>query len=163
MTKETLPYPQGSRNPPSAIPPQPPLSSLVSPNAVGKGIGRGGNNQVRSKMERKPNILRTSVYFPTHHIPPLRSPMRPLLLLLPEPRLPKRSKSHSQLERGRNSNTNYLIQFALQLHYLPPAPCCSDYLQSMDAHCYGGESSRGGGRPWRRWQGQGQLGHVRYF
>ena len=95
---------------------------------------------------------------------PLRSPMRPLLLLLlPKPRLPKRSKSHSKLERGRNSDTIYLIQFALQLHYLPPAPCCSDYLQSMDAHCYGGESSRGGGRPWRRSQGQGQLGHVRYF
>ena len=48
--------------------------------------------------------------------------MRPFLLLLPEPRFPKHSKSHSQLERGRNSNINYLIQFALQLHYLPPPP-----------------------------------------
>ena len=37
MTKETLPYPQGSRNPPSAIPPQPPSLRRCRPMLWGRG------------------------------------------------------------------------------------------------------------------------------
>ena len=51
MTKETLPYPRGSRNPPSAIPPQP---NILGPFIDPLGIVRLANSSSRSATHGQP-------------------------------------------------------------------------------------------------------------